>query len=169
LKSARNQFDHALLDKEVVRSVLFQLAEVQSTEAPRSGHAGDGRNATVNWLERLNVERNNTETSNTAIEKALLQAIRDGERLPEPTAQYEISDGNGRQLTVADFAYPNRRIAIYCDGFAYHGNRETLESDARKRNIIQGKGWAVLTFWGRQILRNPRACEMQIWQCYQFR
>jgi hypothetical protein len=46
----------------------------------------------------LNVERNNPETSNTAIEKALLQAIRDGERLPEPTAQYEISDGNGRQL-----------------------------------------------------------------------
>ena len=30
-------------------------------------------------------------------------------------------------------------------------------------------GWAVLTFWGRQILRNSGACEAQIWQCYQFR
>ncbi|MBI4529878.1 MAG: DEAD/DEAH box helicase [Deltaproteobacteria bacterium] len=169
LKSARNQFDHALLDKELVRSVLFQLAEGQPTEGPRSGRAGDGRSATVDWLERLNLERNSPETSDTAIEKALLQAIREGGRLPEPTPQYEITDENGRQLTIADFAYPDQRIAIYCDGFAYHGNRETLESDARKRNILQTMGWAVLTFWGRQILRNPSACEAQIWQCYQFR
>ncbi|MGH8543797.1 MAG: endonuclease domain-containing protein [Gammaproteobacteria bacterium] len=89
--------------------------------------------------------------------------------MPEPTPQYEIPDQNGKQLTVPDFAYPDQRIAIYCDGFAYHGNRETLESDARKRNILQSMGWAVLTFWGRQILRNPEACESQIWQCYQFR
>jgi ATP-dependent helicase YprA (DUF1998 family) len=169
LKSARNQFDHALLDKELVRSVLFQLAEAQPTAAPRSGDAGDGRSATIDWLERLNLERKSPETSNTAIEKALLQAIRDGRRLPEPTAQYGISDENGRQVTVADFAYPDQRIVIYCDGFAYHGNRDTLESDARKRNLLQGKGWAVLTFWGRQILRDPGACEAQIWHCYQFR
>jgi very-short-patch-repair endonuclease len=169
LKSARNQFDHALLDKERVRSVLFQLAEAAPTEPPRSGRAGDGRNATVDWLDRLKVERKDTETSNTAIEKALLQAIRDGGRLPEPTPQYEISDENGKKLTIPDFAYTDRRIAIYCDGFAYHGNREALESDAKKRNVLQSMGWAVLIFWGRQILRNPSACEAQIWQCYQFR
>lgn len=168
LKSARNQFDHALLDKERVRSVLFQFAQVQPTEAPRFGRAGDGRNATINWLDQLNLERSSPETANTAIEKALLQAIRDGGRLPEPKPQYEIADEDGRQLTVPDFTYPDQRIAIYCDGFAYHGDRETLESDARKRNILQTMGWAVLTFWGRQILRNPGACEEQIWQCYQF-
>jgi very-short-patch-repair endonuclease len=120
-------------------------------------------------LDRFKVERNDTETSNTAIEKALLQAIRDGGRLPEPTPQYEISDENGKKLTIPDFAYTDRRIAIYCDGFAYHGNREALESDAKKRNVLQSMGWAVLIFWGRQILRNPSACEAQIWQCYQFR
>jgi ATP-dependent helicase YprA (DUF1998 family) len=169
LKSARNQFDHALLDKERVRSVLFQLAEAQPTEAPRSGRAGDGRNATIDWLDRLKVERKDTETSNTAIEKALLQAIRDAGRLPEPTAQYEISDENGKKLAIPDFAYTDRRIAIYCDGFAYHGDREALESDAKKRNVLQSMGWAVLTFWGRQILRNSAACEEQIWECYQFR
>ncbi|HWP56933.1 MAG TPA: DEAD/DEAH box helicase [Candidatus Acidoferrales bacterium] len=169
LKSARNQFDHALLDKELVRSILFQLSESRPTEPPRSGRAGDGRSATVDWLEQLNIQRESAETSNTAIEKALLQAIRDGNRLPEPTPQYEISDQNGQKLTVADFAYPDQRIAIYCDGFAYHGNRETLESDARKRNILQAMGWAVLTFWGRQILRHAAACEEQVWQCYRFR
>jgi hypothetical protein len=83
LKSARNQFDHALLDKERVRSILFQFAEVQATEPPRSGRTGDGRAATVNWLERLNLERTKTLTSDTAIETALLKAIRDGGRLPD--------------------------------------------------------------------------------------
>jgi very-short-patch-repair endonuclease len=90
-------------------------------------------------------------------------------RLPPPVSQYEIRGDAGELLTVPDFAYPDRRIAIYCDGFAYHGDVDTLGRDARKRNALQAKGWAVLTFWGRQILRDPRACETQIWQCYQFR
>ncbi len=125
--------------------------------------------ATVNWLDGLNIEQTKTPTADTVIEKALLDAIRNRGRLPEPSAQYEIPDRTGKRLTVPDFAYPDRRIAIYCDGFAYHGNREALESDAQKRNLLQSMGWAVLTFWGRQILRNPAACEEQIWQCYQFR
>lgn len=169
LKSARNQFDHAMLNKELVRSALFQFSQVQPIEAPRPGHTGDGRSATVEWLDHLQVEPKTPETSNTAIERALLQAIRDGARLPEPTPQFEISDESGRRVTIPDFAYPERRIAIYCDGFAYHGSREALESDAQKRNFLQSKGWAVLTFWGRQILRNSAACEEQIWQCFQFR
>jgi very-short-patch-repair endonuclease len=169
LKTARNQFDHALLNKELVRSVLFQLAEVQPTESPRSGRAGDGRNSTAGWLERITVSRETAQTSNTAIEQALLEAIRMRGRLPEPIPQFEVSDQTGKRITIPDFAYSDRRVAIYCDGFAYHGNRESLESDAHKRNLLQGMGWAVLTFWGRQILRDPSACEAQIWQCYQFR
>jgi G:T-mismatch repair DNA endonuclease (very short patch repair protein) len=103
------------------------------------------------------------------IEQELLQAVRKAGRLPEPIAQHEIRGESGELLTIPDFAYPDRKIAIYCDGFAYHGNKETLESDSRKRNALQGLGWAVLTFWGRQILRNPDACETQVWRCFQFR
>jgi very-short-patch-repair endonuclease len=84
-------------------------------------------------------------------------------------AQHEIQTNSGVVLTIPDFAYPDKKIAIYCDGFAYHGNAETLGKDARKRNELQSRGWAVLTFWGQQILRNPEACETQIWQCYQYR
>ncbi len=168
LKSARNQFDHALLNKELVRSILFQLNESQPTAAPHSGRAGDGRNASVRWLE-LNVTQQASPIADTAIERALLEAIQQAGRLSEPVPQYEVRDEGGGLITIPDFAYPDRRIAIYCDGFAYHGNRETLESDARKRNALQAMGWAVLNFWGRQILRNPHACEAQIWQCYQLR
>ncbi|MBC7083748.1 MAG: hypothetical protein H5T95_09725 [Firmicutes bacterium] len=46
---------------------------------------------------------------------------------------------------------------MYCDGFAYHGSPDVLELDARKRNYLQARGWVVLTYWGRTILRNPDA------------
>ena len=169
LKSSRNQFDHALLNKELVRDALFQFSEVQALGEPRTGHAGEGRTLSVEWLEKEVAASASQPTAGTPIEKKLLAAIMESKRLPEPLAQYEIRTASGGLLTIPDFAYRDRKIAIYCDGFAYHGNIDTLSSDASKRNQLQAMGWQVLTFWGRQILRNPSACEAQIWQCYQFR
>lgn len=169
LKSARNQFDHALLRKELVRDALFHLGEAQPTSTPRMGRPGEGRDLSVAWLEELKIDTKAVPNAGTPIEKKLLEAIRAAGRLPEPLAQYSIFGDSGELLTIPDFAFLDRRIAVYCDGFAYHGDKETLESDARKRNALQAKGWAVLTFWGRQILRDAAACERQIWQCYQFR
>jgi ATP-dependent helicase YprA (DUF1998 family)/very-short-patch-repair endonuclease len=166
LKSARNQFDHSLLDKELVRNTLFKLGHAQSTGDAHSGEPGDGRNASVAWLEANAPTSISDQYANTPIEVALLQAIRVGGRLPEPVAQYEIREDSGVRLTVPDFAYPEKKIAIYCDGFAYHGNRDALEGDARRRNQIQSQGWRVLAFWGRQILQYPEACETQVWQCH---
>jgi very-short-patch-repair endonuclease len=102
-------------------------------------------------------------TPQSAIEEALLAAIRVDGRIPMPTAQHPVSE-NGSVITIPDFAYPDRRIAIYCDGFAFHGNAATLSEDARKRNRLQAMGWLVLTFWGRQILLDPLKCVDQVAQ-----
>lgn len=169
LKSARNQFDHALLNKELIRDVIFHLQAAERAGEPRAGRVGEGRQLTVDWLEREITETAEVPTSGTPIESRLREAILEVGRLPPPEAQHKVYGNNGELLTIPDFAYPDRRIAIYCDGFAYHGDVNALGSDARKRNALQAKGWAVLTFWGRQILRDARACEEQIWQCYQFR
>jgi ATP-dependent helicase YprA (DUF1998 family) len=169
LKSARNQFDHALLNKELVRDMLFQLGAAQRAGEVKKGRTGDGRQLSVEWLERETVTPTPVPTSGTPIEKRLLKAIIENGRLPSPVEQHEIRSSSGELLTIPDFAYLDRKIAIYCDGFAYHGNVDTLSSDARKRNTVQSMGWAVLTFWGRQILRDAAACERQVWQCYQFR
>lgn len=169
LKSSRNQFDHALLNKELIRDVLFHLSAAQRIGEPRPGRTGEGRLLSIEWLEKEVAAPATVPTSGTPIEAGLLRAIVERGRLPTPDAQHEIRNDSGDLLTIPDFAYLDRKIAIYCDGFAYHANVDSLAGDARKRNALQARGWAVLTFWGRQILRNPGACEAQIWQCYQYR
>lgn len=40
----------------------------------------------------------------------------------------------------------------------------SLELDAKKRNWLQARGWAVLVFWGRTILRDPAKCAAEVAQ-----
>lgn len=53
-------------------------------------------------------------------------------------------------------------MAVYCDDYQYHGDRDTLELDAAKRNFLAQRGWTVLTYWGCQILGDPDRCARQI-------
>lgn len=167
LKSYRNQFDHAMLDKALVRDLLFHLSHSRSTAAPVAGVSGSALNQTRQWLDAEFVTRSdNGRGPESPIEHALLEAIRIEGNIPLPVAQHEIKLEDGTLLTIPDFAYPSRKLAIYCDGFAYHGSVDALASDARKRNALQARGWTVLTFWGKQILREPSACAAQIRACY---
>ncbi|HWP37890.1 MAG TPA: DEAD/DEAH box helicase [Gemmatimonadales bacterium] len=170
LKHYRNQRWHAFFDKDGIRDMLGAIASMDSVEATM-GQAGAGVRALRATLE---VRRRELEAAppgvgragpQSPIEEKLLAAIRALDGLPEPAPQYEIRDGD-RLVTVADFAYPDAKIAIFCDGFAFHGNPETLELDARKRNWLQGKGWLVLTYWGRTILRSPDRCAQEIAQVH---
>lgn len=81
--------------------------------------------------------------------------ITDGQR------DFEIRE-DGRLITVPDFTWPELKVAVYCDGYAYHGKQQTLELDADKRNFLQTKGWSVLTFWDRTIWRDPESWARQV-------
>jgi very-short-patch-repair endonuclease len=70
---------------------------------------------------------------------------------------------------VPDLTWPDVKVAVFCDGYAYHGNPETLELDAKKRNFLQSKGWVVLTFWGRTILKDAEGCARSVLQALQSR
>lgn len=106
-----------------------------------------------------------SDDTESPIEDMLLAALREIPELPEPERHYEIRH-NGHLVTVPDFAYPDFRIAIYCDGYAYHGNRKKLEQDAKKRNWLQVQGWSVLTYWGGTIYESPQDCAVEIKKVY---
>ena len=70
----------------------------------------------------------------SVIEQRLYETIKLHGRLPVPVKQREFRDGD-QLLTVADFAYDNERIAIYCDGFAFHANRHPSSRRAKTKRV----------------------------------
>lgn len=172
LKHYGNQRWHQFLDKDVVRDVLFILSKQERVE-PIEAVSGSGLQTLKDMLaDRLRDARDAVESvpgaaryQRGAIEEPLLAALRRIEGLPEPNREYEFRDGECL-VTVPDFAWEDRKVAVYCDGFAVHGNLDVLDLDARKRNLLQSRGWVVLTYWGRTILKHPDACARQIASIY---
>ncbi|MBO8172090.1 MAG: DUF559 domain-containing protein [Bacillaceae bacterium] len=53
-----------------------------------------------------------------------------------------------------DLALPSYKIAIECDGKAYHSTPEQKAHDRRKNQYLQRNGWKVLRFSGKKIYRD---------------
>ncbi|WP_257009461.1 endonuclease domain-containing protein [Bacillus sp. 7884-1] len=51
-----------------------------------------------------------------------------------------------------DLALIGPRIAIECDGKAYHSSPKAKARDRRKDKYLKENGWQVLRFSGRQII-----------------
>ncbi|EHL78571.1 endonuclease domain-containing protein [Bacillus smithii] len=53
-----------------------------------------------------------------------------------------------------DLALPTYKIAIECDGKAYHSTPEQKAHDRRKNAYLRKNGWKVMRFSGRMIHRD---------------
>ena len=63
-----------------------------------------------------------------------------------PTSQFEVAAG-GRRYRL-DFAWPQERVAVECDGLGFHG-AEKFRSDRERRATLTAAGWRVIeaTWW----------------------
>ncbi len=98
------------------------------------------------------------------IEQMLLDGIRK-ENILLPEAQVQIRDAEGKIFTRPDFAYPDSKLAIYCDGARYHApqnNAENWQRDLEIGNKLQLMGWKVLRFSGSQIHQKLPECLQKI-------
>ena len=64
--------------------------------------------------------------------------------LPMPVLQYVIVDRSGRKWRL-DFAWPDRKVAVEYDGFAWHSDPDSFHRDRQKRAALQEIGWAVVS------------------------
>jgi hypothetical protein len=99
----------------------------------------------------------------SVLETRFVQLLRAG-GLPAPTAQLEISLGNGAKARV-DFAYPSHRIAFELDGAAYHSGPLAQRRDRQRDNRLGAMGWRVVHFdWddvtrrSEYVLETVNAC-----------
>ena len=73
------------------------------------------------------------------------------DRAQELCAQYRINFIPGLPVTTPDFAFPDMKIAIYCDGYEFHEDRDSFSMDRFQSNELQSLGWIVFRFSGHQI------------------
>lgn len=67
-----------------------------------------------------------------------------------------------RKSFIIDFVFPDKKIAIECDGEAWHSSSDQLKRDNFKNYILGKRGWTVLRFRGQEILDNVGECVNKI-------
>lgn len=122
-----------------LREELTTLPELRSTLRRRGKRGRNGAGVLRNLLDQRDPDRRLTEST---MEMRLLQVLR-AHGLPEPVTQFEIRDG-GRFVARVDAAYPDLRIALEYESFAWHSAREAIVKDNARRNAVVGAGWAPI-------------------------
>jgi very-short-patch-repair endonuclease len=115
--------------------------------------AVQGRNGTSN-LRRLIEERAKERSPvESPLERDFLTLVRE-RSMPEPVAQYPVLI-DGHLVARLDFAYPELKVGIELDGYAFHSGRESFERDRRRLTELVNEGWHMLVFTHPQLRDHP--------------
>jgi very-short-patch-repair endonuclease len=89
--------------------------------------------------------------------------------LPAPRTQHSLRHRRTGWIGYLDFAWPDARAALECDGYEYHAARDPFQRDRRRWSALTRAGWllAVVTWFDvtadpdyvvslvRDLLRTP--------------
>lgn len=92
------------------------------------------------------------------IEVALLEAMRQDPDLQSVKIQHTIYDKEKKIVSRADFAFPEIKYAVYCDGAQWHLRHDRWQRDWRQRNNLTELGWVFTVFPGCDVKRDPAKC-----------
>jgi very-short-patch-repair endonuclease len=141
LLSYTNQPDHRLVDRQLVRDYLHQLAAASVASSP-------GATSRSEHIERLSRQ------AGSDLERQWLSYVADhGHRLPD-SAQTLMADAGTRP----DFTYNESHVVVYIDGpYHLYPNRALRDADADDR--LWAQGWTVVRFkanddWSELIARH---------------
>ncbi|MGH2700323.1 MAG: DUF559 domain-containing protein [Actinomycetota bacterium] len=82
--------------------------------------------------------------------------------LPLPERQFCIRNETGVEVARVDFAYPDLRIAIECDGKKHHFGVTEWERDVERRSRLAALGWLVIHVSWDMLVHDPDRLELLI-------
>lgn len=83
-------------------------------------------------------------------ERLLLRLLR-AARLPAPRVNVKVL------RFEVDFFWPDRRLIVEVDGYAFHGHRAAFERDSRRRAVLAANGYVVVPVTWRRLTEEPHA------------
>ena len=88
-------------------------------------------------------------------ERRLLRLVREA-RLPKPRLNARVAG-----LEV-DFLWPDQRLIVEVDGYAFHRGRRAFERDRQRDAALAAQGYTVLRVTWRQLVYEPQAVVARI-------
>lgn len=77
---------------------------------------------------------------------------RDG--LPTPQTQLSVR-GSGRWIGRVDFAWPDHKVILECDGYGFHAAKDPFQRDRRRWSAITAAGWQLVVVTWFDVTRDP--------------
>jgi hypothetical protein len=74
--------------------------------------------------------------------------------VPVPSPQYVVRH-KGRFVGRCDFAWPEARLVLECDGFAYHRDAARFRADRRRWAALVRAGWRVIAVTWADVVEDP--------------
>jgi ATP-dependent helicase YprA (DUF1998 family)/very-short-patch-repair endonuclease len=128
LLSYRNQFDHPLINRHLIKPLLDDL---QASTVEISGVFRDEK------YQELFTQTD----ANSDFEREVLQEIyQRGYKLPD-TAQELIPEANCKP----DFIYKDEKTAIFCDGSVHNSPEQKKQDQIERDNLRYNAGYQILT------------------------
>lgn len=127
----------AMLDDAVRRD----LTSYEEAQQRFSELAARGRDGIATMREVLSTRPGGAEVPDSPLEDDVRILLRRS-GIPEPVLHHRVDCG---ELTyVLDLAWPEKLVALECDGFRFHRTPEQLDWDDRRRTALGLSGWLVL-------------------------
>jgi very-short-patch-repair endonuclease len=136
-----------------LRTLVDLASSIGSRDLERAVEEAQIRRlVTRSELERLRRIEPGHEPSLTRSEaERRLRALIRSARLPPPRTNVRL----GRY--EVDFVWPDERVVVEVDGFAFHSTRTAFERDRARDRALQAAGYVVLRFTWRQLIDEPEA------------
>ena len=152
------------VERSLDSALLLPGVSIETVSRRLEATARQGRNGTTKLrglLAERAAERNPVESP---LERDFLSLVRE-RRMPEPVAQHPVMV-DGRIVARLDFAYPELKLGIELDGYAFHSSREAFERDRHRLTMLGNEGWRILVFTRKQVNDHPVYVEKSVLRAY---
>ncbi|MFZ5444775.1 MAG: DUF559 domain-containing protein [Myxococcota bacterium] len=138
-----------------LRDTLVELIRTKTLTLADLKQALDGRKhrPAVSRLRALIAElEGDGGPTESELETASLELIT-AAGLPRPKVQWRMRAGKKRRRL--DLCFPEQRVAIEADGYAWHSTVEAFEADRTRNNSLTARGYRVLHWTWKALQERP--------------